>query len=610
MGIILGVRGVNALHDLINTEHKSGKLTPAILLGLLILFLISRFVYLDRDLPSSVICSYIAIDELYYTEPAFNLYHYGETIHNIVPFVQERLEPRNILENIMTFFPLSFLGNNYYGLRSASVLAALIIFILLFLILRKIINNNIRGENGQELKTRSYLLYFIMAYLLCDFSFLMAGRVAEPTIFRMLAMVILIYIASLPFLAGNLECSRYSLFLGFLSFAAVVFVYIYNTFVFCAFALSVFIWAYKSGLKNAVKQLIFFLIGSALCFLVYQWFINAVYHCSILEAYQFLIPYQNRMGLGAGPADRIGSYLVNIIFLFLTNIFRFNIIFLFIFLLSLPIFIRKIKAEYNNFDILIFNLVLFLILQSIVINDYPLRKLIILFPLAVIVITTGYTYFTEHREEFIHTGPGRQFINRSGVAAGIISLLVTALYLSPRLAGESISVVGDFMYLNCGIFIAISITLLVAYLSAAYIPKAVIISCMILMLLPSIYLDGKYVYFNRTYYFRDAMIAMGESVNGQITAGGCSFGFRLYNESIPVLDFYSTKNSTEKRLLFDNNFDRIFAEGIGTCSIAYTDDNPDAPVGSDYMDQHGLKLAEKFELGEFVNTDVGIYIPK
>ena len=595
-------------------DNKFRKPTFIIFLLLIALFILSRSVYLERDLPSTVISSYVAIDELYYTIPAFNLYHYGETIHNIVPFLSEDLQPINIMENTFTFFTLSLFGNNYYGLRMASVLAALIIFVLLYLILKKIVNGNMQEEGFYEvnnLEKRNYVLYFVMAYLLCDFSFLMAGRVAEPTIFRILALVVVIYIGTLPSLFTKLESKGYSMLLGFLALAAVVFVYVYNAFIFCALAVSVFLWAYKSGLKNAVKQSTFFLLGTILCLLTYQLFIDVTYNSSLAEVIQHLIPYQNRMGVGVSHTARIESYLLNTIFLFLTNVFRFNIILLLIFLVSLPVFFKKLKTEYNNFDILIFNLMVFLIMQSIVINDYPLRKLIILLPIAAILMTTSYVHFIRHLAEFVSSNKGRRFVNLAWFSAFVICLAVTALYFSPKMSGDSVSILGKFMYLNLGVFLTINLVLLLKHLSLLRIPKAVTIVCLVLMLIPNLYLDSKYVFFNRTFHFRDAMISMSEKVDGKIIVGGCSYGFRLYNKSIPIWDFYRYNcSSSERQLQYNVVFDRMFAEGIGSYSIAYTDEMPDAPIGQTFMSQHGLQLEEEFELGENLDCNLGLYSPK
>jgi len=58
------------------------------------------------------------------------------------------------------------------------------------------------------------------------------------------------------------------------------------------------------------------------------------------------------------------------------------------------------------------------------------------------------------------------------------------------------------------------------------------------LFVPSLYLDYKYIYSAPSYQFRDTMIAMSDTVDGKILAGGWSFGMRLYNNSIPVLNVY------------------------------------------------------------------------
>jgi hypothetical protein len=397
--------------------------------------------------------------------------------------------------------------------------------------------------------------------------------------------------------------------LGFISLAAVVFVYVYNAFIFAALALSVLMWAYKGGLKNALKQSVYFIMGSLLCLLTYQLLISMVYHSSLMEIYQHLIPFQNRMGLGLSLVDRIETYSLNLIFLFLTNMFRYNIIILFAFIFALPVFIKKIIDERNNFDIMILNLTAFLLLQSIIINDFPLRKLIILLPLVIIIITSSSLYFYRFYTQLHGSDNGTRFVNKTWLAAGAISLAVTALYLSP-LCGDSASMLRNFMLLNLGIFLFINAYLFPHHYNKQRLTAVGIGFCLALSLIPNLYMDSQYVFGNCTYYFRDAMQSMSEKIDGRIVVGGCSYGFRLYNESIPILDVYMTKYSPDpdSKSLYDNNFERLFDEGIGSYSIAYTDGDFTAASGS-YMIQHGMQLEEEYPLGEALGTSIGLYSP-
>lgn len=598
------------MKDVVKTkDHKWQSLIMFIVI--VALFVITRSAYLDRDLPPSGIGSYIAIDEMYYTIPAFNQYHYGEAVYNVVPEIEQMQTkdalPTNILENILTYYSLTVFGNNYYGLRMASVVAALISFVLLFLIIRKILNDCSTQRKPGKSTHQNLVLYFIMAYLLFDFSFLMAGRVAEPTIFRLLAMVIIIYIGSVQCFSSTHESKWQSILLGFLSMAAVAFVYIYNFFIFAAMGTTVLIWAGKSGRKNAIKQFGHFILGSLLCIVVYQLFIDIVYHTCIAEVCNYLTPFNSRIGLGISTTDRVLSYSLNSLAVFLTNIFRLNIILLFITLVSLPIFVKKVKTDRQNFDILIFNISLFLILQSIVINDYPLRKLIMLLPLTALIIASAFRDSKSFFMNGLSNTRTRRFINLYWFTSFMITLSIWTIYFIVQFKQENSVELGNYTFLNLTVFIIVSSIMVFKYIKGINVSQAGILMCMILILIPNMFLDYRYVFSDRFFYYRDAMIAMGEKVNGKITVGGCSYGFRLYNESIPVLDSYIAQEP-ERFDDYNRNFDMALAQGIASYSVAYTSDKPiDGAIGNRYMQDHGLELEQVYELGDAVDTDVGLY---
>lgn len=595
------------------SKFKIKHRTTHILMMLLgtFLFTISRALYLERDLPPFNVTSYIPLDEFYYTIPAFNLFHYGETIHTVIPQFKESLIPTNILENTVTGISLIIFGNNYYGLRMASVFAALLIFILMFLILRQMLKDNIAAGNQfiQNNKTNGHLLLFLsLAYLLTDFSFLVAGRVAEPTIFRTLAMVSIVYISLLIFLQKDICKPWLTVFMGFAAAASVVFVYIYNLFVFCALAVSITIFAFKQDCKGALKQVFLFLVGTVLCIFVYQIVAASVYHCNLVEIYQHLVPFGNRMSIDISGTDRIVSYAANLFLIFLTNIFRFNSSLLFIFLISVPVFVWKVMTQKNNMEILILNLLIFLILQSTVINDYSMRKLIILLPLVILIIATSAQCL------FPFTEALKSRSNRFGyfilyvITSFIAAIGVAVAYLNPSISSNSVSP-GISGILNLVTLIIIGVAIILYLAANMHLPRLMVYILTILLFIPNLYLDYSQVFSNRTYYFRDAMIAMGQTINDKVTAGGCSYGFRLYNSSIPVLDSYIYKYpvNADQKDQYNRVFDELLSNGTASFSIAYTSEMPGTAAGTEYMTQHNMVLTRKYRLPDYMQMDIGLF---
>jgi hypothetical protein len=563
-------------------------------------------VYLDNDIPNKILNSYAIFDELYYTIPGFNLFHYGQVNPTIIANVSvENNAPTNIAQNLATYLSLKAFGNNFYGLRMGSVFCAVLIFILFYLLLRKVLTLNHTFLCSISTTTTKLLLFIPMLYLLLDFSFLAAGRVAEPTIYRMLALVIMLYIGS--FIDFSHIKPWQSFLLGFLAFAAVSFVYVYNAFMYAAFGLTVFVEAFGNGWKNAVKHSVLFVGGTLLCLLFYQVFVSSSYNSSLLEVYRNLIPFQSRVAGTTG----IDAYMTNVTLVWMTNIFRFNVTMLFIFLVSIPVFIDKIKKFRSDFDTLIICLIGFLFLQSIFINDYALRKLLVLLPLILIMALLSYLHAPAYFREL--TRPQRNVIKFYWVLIWVISLLVLFCYLKSNLIGDLILVSDYFTALNFVVFLFGATMLSLYYPYAFNVKKTVWGILIISLLVPNAFLDFRYVFLNRSTVYRDTMISLADKVDGQYVVGGLDYAFRLYNTSIPILNFYTTKYgaSPESADKYHKYFDQLFNDGTGSYSIAVIQDQPEEEVVNiDYMERHGLKLEEEYDMKDLINVNIGLFSPE
>ena len=131
-------------------------------------FLFTRIFLLDSDPPSWNISQYQPIDELYYSPPAFSLYHYGDWNYQIFTDIKTDFPIiTNILGNVMTYFSLKLFGNNYFGLRMASVFASTIIIILLFLSLKNYDSDSLKSSHSPN----RVLVAYGALYFLLDFSF-------------------------------------------------------------------------------------------------------------------------------------------------------------------------------------------------------------------------------------------------------------------------------------------------------------------------------------------------------------------------------------------------------------------------------------------------------
>jgi len=586
---------------------KSFRSTVVILI-VVIFIIITRIIFLDSDIPIPQVTEYVPIDEMYYNHAAFNLFHYGEFTHQIIPYINDDGTPKNIFENIVTAFTLGIWGNNYYGLRLASVLAALLIVLFFYLFLKKIFFK----ENADQIAIKSrnnsiieYVAIFLaMIYLMIDFSFLIASRVAEPTIFRMLAMLFLMFLmSSVVFMKEKIPYPL-TFLLGFFSFSSVLFVYFYNFFIFCAIGLTIIIWAWPTGWKNAARQVIIFCLGAAFCVLAYKLFCQYVYNVTFYDVFQDLMSFKSRMagnasGFIAGPKH----YLTNFLSIFSTNIFRLNSAILFLFLVSLPAFIMNTFKEKNKLVVLSANLLLFLFLQSIVINDFNFRKLVILLPLVIISILVAYSYKDEFFASLEKNSIMRKLFVVYWIGVGYFFVFFMHLgsikpkMINPGIIINSQAVIPyDINRVNLAVFLFVFAVLTMKYFSNKGVNKIIAIIALAALFIPNIYTDFRYVYLNPTYNFRDTMIELKDKVDGKVVAGGCAFGLRLYNDSIPLLDFYpyvySTNPESKNLTTYRTTLTRLFRENKADYSVQFT-----YAIGSNekkYMDERGFEIEGRY----------------
>ena len=188
-----------------------------------VIFIVSRILFLDRDVPPWDVSFYSAFDEFYYTIAGFNMYRFGDPNFDLTCYLQtENLYGHNLIQNLFTWISYEIFGNNYYGLRMASVLASLLSLIFFIIILKQIFH-----LNGNRNSSYKLMYWFVLFYFLIDYNFTIAGRIAEPTIFRIASVLFLMWVF--------LKTKKHNLFniltLGFISGCMVLMIYLNNFFV-------------------------------------------------------------------------------------------------------------------------------------------------------------------------------------------------------------------------------------------------------------------------------------------------------------------------------------------------------------------------------------------
>lgn len=578
-------------------------------------FILTRVVFLDGDLPPWYTTFHSAIDEFYYTIPAFNLYHYGRLAHQVVPLGRDDSWPVNLLQIVMTFVGLKLFGNTYFGLRIASVVAGFGALALLYFILKRAVAGSASGLEAAHAgpARHEWTALFWLLVLALNFPFLVASRVAEPTVFSMLALCAVMYLCTLEYFTSGMHLHRSAL-LGLAATASMIFVYVYNAFVPLGVFIAVVYWGWQSDRRKVWLHALAYLAGAAACVGAYALFIWVTYRTTLIQAIvTWYLPFRTSARL---PGPSLGSIPDALRTLLTTNIFRFNWALLLFFLLALPVFAYSSLARKDRLGVAVLALTGTFVVQSMVVNDYSYRKFLVLLPLVVVTIATA---FSRRDDTLTGMRASRQLRTWAAIYASLASLGVFVLYwryshailLAPttvyrietnKIVSQPFAMFGIANYLNL-LSLGVAGALVVGYfLWGRWPARSFAALAIVALAVPNLYLASHFVFANPSFGYRDAMIAAGRDIDGKIVAGGLSYGMRLYNTSQPVMNGYVWANDPTA---YNWTWRRLFDEDVADSSFSYTD-----PKTQARMAEVGLYLEKEYSFRLPRGKFLGRYVPK
>ena len=518
---------------------RNRRLFALLLVVLGLAFILTRIVFLDADLPPWGLTHYQPIDELFYTISSFNLFHYGSWAHQVVPFVRDDSSPLNVLQGLMTWVGLELFGNTYEGLRIASELVSWCSFGLMAVLLWRIVpaSDALGAPAGGIGRAAVAGLWTMVAFF--DFSFLVSARVAEPTSFRLVAVCAILVLCSLPYFNATVRVRR-TFLLGLLTGVAVAFVYVYNAFLVPGVFVAVLAWSWHGGRRETARHGAVFAIGAATAIAAYFGFVWWVYRVGPLTWYRRWVEQYS------GRASRAGMH--NLWAVGVGNIFRLNPGLLVVALASLPLFVYAVWRYRGRLDAAVLGVLAFFLAQTIFVNDFPQRKMLVLLPIVLAVIAAAHARMPEVLQRM-------PWARRTVVAAVVSGLALWVAFLSQGLAARldvpGWVVRGGFKTGVTAMAVTVGVLLIVLPLATQRRPRvrlALDASLLVCLAAPGAFLGVKYIYAHPTYTYRDAMIAAAPQVNGRVTAGGLSYSMRLYNSSVPVLDPYNVPREALRSL--------------------------------------------------------------
>lgn len=504
----------------------------------------------------------------------------------------------NVAQTVLAAITLQVGGYSYFGLRVASVVFGLVAFLAMADVVRRRVYSAM--DAGLSPWLASGVLAGAVALLLLDFSFLLAGRIIEPTIARLAGIALLIWLVDRGSLLGDRHSLARSLGLGAFVSVLVWFVYIYNAFIVPA-ALVALVVRVGAGddlraaeERGVVRHIAAFVLGALLVTVLYFVFVYAVYGHSPIDWFRTWIVYYDDSSRVAGASAR------NLWSMFEANIFRLDRPLLLLFLLSLPVFLWRTIRTRRPSAVLIaaaFGLVL---VQSLFVADYPVRKYLILLVLVVPVVVEG-VLLADHFVDWARRSRIRAVATIAWglLAVGMLVSLLLPSGLAPalglyQLVGEPRVIVDGYRNATLGLILHVAGAIgVVAILTGLLLRRrlvrvAVGLALAVAVLLSLAYVDRVYVFGRPTYTYRDALIAVDRVLGDEATAGSWSVGMQLYNHSKPSLSGYHYGQSREAYLA---DVVRAFKEGRAVALFGYTED-----ANRGLWEGLGFELVESYEI--------------
>ncbi len=533
------------------------------------LYLLTRCLYLDSDAPPWNVAQYGAIDETYYTIPAFNLFHYGTLSHQAIPFVPDDGGPFAYLLNLLTWVALELFGNTFYGLRGGAVLAGLILLLLLSLILNASLKRS--GEEGRNgVSNPRWIVVVWLFYLLTDFNFLLASRTAEPTLTRALALLCVLGLGYSTLLQSDSPLTGWkSAWAGGIATACVAFVYPNNFFLIPAVFMAVVIWNWRFGKRSLLRSVFCFILACGFCAFLYWGVVRFLHGRDLFYDLNWI---RNACGERVRePA--VSDLVVGLRSIFRANLFRYSPWLYFAILVALPVFLHKTFTMRRSGDLVLLCVLFFFEIQNMFTSDYdfPSRKHFLILPVVSVLVVGAWDYLPIFRTQMLQT------VSRRGMFAGycVLAYLWVLRFQvgSAGLPGSTGQKLIWFTILSAGVTTAVAFLVLCRIFDFRSFCQFLSVCVSVAILLPGIGAAWVVIYRNPTYTHRDAMKALAPEVDGKIVVGW-SYPMRLYNASIPVLNTYIYVSDEKRREQIREMWTRIYREKLALYTIRGPEPSP------------------------------------
>lgn len=475
-----------------------------------------RIINISADLPAWGVINYQPVDEGLYGNMALNMVNFGNLDPNVffgkdVYFMQGHVI-NDIIGNIFVYIGLILLGDNYLGFRFPIVFVSLISFLLLLLSFNKI-------------KTNEKRIFLPVLVILTSFQIYVFSRVVEPSVFRMFFICLILY----TMISDTLSVKRKAFLVGFLITISCFLVYITNVFLYLScFFYIIYLLFFEKEKKEAFTYTVYGIIGILVGLIVSQAYYLICWNTDIItntvsqiNSFQYDSTYATDSYTSMVIIHRLISFISSNMFLY-----------------SLPILAyllcNSYKLIHNKKDKKIIHFCLFIVLsfvlQTIISEDYVIRKSVVIFPVYMMLF-----YFTI-------IGENTKDISMFKIACTFISLLLIIGIPLYRLYFNSDGSYYDFgindkRLLLLSVIVSLIYVLFSVFQRGFRFNKYSVLCIVVLFSIINSALIFKHCFKNVTFTEKNAMIEMSE-FNGQVITGEYVNGYTLYNDVKPLLNTF------------------------------------------------------------------------
>jgi hypothetical protein len=567
-----------------------------------ILFAISRMLYLDQDAPAFWFTIYSSVDELYSTISAFNLLNHGTWTHKYFDFLPPDELPFSTLLNLMTFFSLRLFGNTFEGIRTAAVWCGGLIALSTLLCVWTVARS--RGRWGIVVTAACAL------YLLVDFFFLTSNRFNEHTVYVMLSIAVAMLLTAYYPSTGRLS-PAVALACGIFAGSTITFIYIYSMPVAIALGATIFLTHLRDGIGRLVTHVAAFVVGAAVSVGLFAIFLHYAFDMSLQYYFAMM------KGIGTIGTTRrmdidpeliltlIKSNTATALYQSISqNLFRYNPALLFVFLVSLPFFIMRVIRHRKPLDIFVATFLCARLALSVYIpNDWFERKLVQIFPCVVYIVAVAALEGRSLARRYIERGVIRiaSFFALIAIAGSITHwMVIRELQVTHR---------PPDLIANNWFWLAAAASILLCW-SSDKLYQAGLLAIATALVVPNLHLDYRFLYQSPSFRYRDSLKEAAVNLNGKLLAGGLSYGVRLYNTSVPVMNFYNYYWYGRER--FEELGLKLYSSGVGNGTAIYLPpvDHPLFVELHRYISENKLILVNIIEhvAGDGSKDKIGVFM--